>query len=533
MIDAPFTARAIIPLIENAVSQIEEPLVAITRSFEEQQPELGETEVLTEDHYRSFGPDDAPDPDAGGDAGRTRALDDADLDAAFDQFFAPAPPSRPVDRTRILDEVGDEFDEFFGTPAPSSLPEFSSLDDVLTSEAPSEMFEPERQEGDTPAVPDFDSDAMRQFLATRPDRGDETFDAVLGSIDPTEADAAEARSDFQNLVDSMRGSRAHTPLPDRHQQFIEFILTGGMDNLLTEIERARPADEEDEAAPVDEAPPAPVDSFARLAAEEPPPPLLEESGTIGDLMIGVSDPSFRDVLAMMRGEEVAPPEEVDAAFDAFFDRQITREQPTRPHRDAFRFDDEEPEVSPTQFIQQQTDLWAEPEMPEPVEESGSIPAQLILETALDETVPPDSFSLDNLISDIERQLNQHEPQIRPLPSWGGAIRLPRRPRRRSDLPAGVEEPDFLPEEFPTGASKPVSDAPPAEEPAPRRAIRPLKPRRREEKPPVEPPPPVAAGPFVDLPPEWAEEAETFAEPESPVEPVEPVPQWDEIGRAHV
>src|SRR5690606_31678453 len=109
----------------------------------------------------------------------------------------------------------------------------------------------------------------------------------------------------RDLVDSMRLEKPYTPLPDRHQQFVEFILTGGMDHLITEIGKAKTD------APADTPPPErepqekpPLSSFDQLAADEPPLPTLEEGGTISDLMIGVSDTSFRNVLSMMRGEEV-------------------------------------------------------------------------------------------------------------------------------------------------------------------------------------------------------------------------------------
>ena len=87
------------------------------------------------------------------------------------------------------------------------------------------------------------------------------------------------------------------------------------------------------------------------------------------------------------------------------------------------------------------------------EDSGSIPAQLILETALDESTPPESFSINTLLGSIEQQLTEHKPEIQPLPSWNlNTIEPKRRARRKSGRDTGkyIREPDFLPEEFPTG-----------------------------------------------------------------------------------
>src|SRR5690606_10298722 len=62
------------------------------------------------------------------------------------------------------------------------------------------------------------------------------------------------------------------------------------------------------------------------------------------------------------------------------------------------------------------------------------PARVILETALDESTPPEEFSLDELIASIERRLPENRPNVQPLPSW-----------LRETQPL-VAEPDFLPEE---------------------------------------------------------------------------------------
>ncbi len=498
MVDAPFSARGIIPLIEHAVEQQSQPSQAITRSFvEPDQPASTDTEVLSRSEPGKSRPRSRRDqpvetrilPDEE-EQSVTRNLTDFEADDNLPQtriLRDTAPGDEPA-QTRILPDpdVDDEpqvIDPDYRTPAktkildddyefspPPSLPEFSSLGNVLTDEAPSSLFEPPVRDGDTPAVPDVDSDAVRQFLATSSGSGDRSFDQMLGDIDAEDAASGPPRlpgGDFRELVDSMRAEQQYTPLPDRHQQFVEFILTGGMESLITEIEKSKTDTLEEPKTP--EKPPPPKDlprkkpepppaaSFAALLAEEPPMPTLEEGGTVSDLMVGVSDTSFRNVLAMMRGEEnleedtgeqrlPAPSrQEIEAAYAAFFEHEVARQ------------DEDEP-----------------PTPPEPAPEEPSITAQLILETALDESTPVDSFSLDYLIDNIERQLVEHKPEIQPLPSWKlksfqkqpRIQAKPEEPKRRkgeTETRRYVQEPDFLPEEFSETTSPPATeDAPPPE-----------------------------------------------------------------------
>lgn len=433
IIDAPFSARSIIPLIEHAVEQITQPSAAVTRNLPGAEEDTsGETEILPGE-----GRDQKPSPTGSG----TRILQDKQL-----------PPVSP--QTRILDEDqppgkmksasgGRRTINLTPPPPPPSVPEFSSLDDVLSEEAPFDL-EPPAGEGDTPSVPVVDSDAVRQFLATKPPASDATFGNLLGTIDPSkEADKPAKPNTFDDLVNSMRGQQQpQTALPDRHQQFIDFILTGGMENLLTEIEKNKTGplsdpDEEDSS------------TFEKLAQEEPPMPTLEESGTVGDLMLGVSDTSFRNVLAMMSGDENAVVEEsqsgpglskeMEEAFAAFFEQQVEKEPP-------FIDETEKPAPKPVKRLK-----------PQKSDDSGSIPAQLILETTQDDSTPAESFSLNTLIVSIERQLSEHTPDVQALPSWGKDIKLQRR-RKVDDR--YIKEPDFLPEEGFTSQMIPITPAPP-------------------------------------------------------------------------
>lgn len=492
MVDMPFSARGIIPVIEHAVEQMSKPYHAITRTLVDPDEATDlKTDILNP-------PAEAPrtqDQDTQRD---TRILDDeaAGADAPWDTRVFPeaededdAPRHQDPPVTRILDDDEPvnlpetrilEDDDAGETAPPPRLPEFTSLDDILAREAPSTLFEPPLEEGDTPPVsPMADSDAVRQFRATTRDTGE--FDRMLGEIAPEDQPDDEAelsRSDFEELVNSMRADQPHTPLPDRHQQFVEFILTGGMDTLLSEIEQRKTGPlgeaEEGTAAEAPE-PPAPAakspsrppkadrpeapDTFSKLAAEEPPLPTLEEGGTVSDLMVGVSDTSFRNVLAMMRGEN---PEDTGSARPGRAER--SRRAPDTPGRTTpkRKAPDETPEsqAQPPHL----PELAAMPPAEPDPEDEPSITAQLILETALDESTPVDTFSLDNVIDSIERQLAEHKPEIQPLPSWKiDSLRRQRpqvtpldadeAPPAEPDAERYIKEPDFLPESF----SEPVAE----------------------------------------------------------------------------
>ncbi len=484
MINLPFSVRDIVPLIEQAVENrqqdaalfgdvttnparpadypttriLEEEPRAQTRPLDEEPQIFGKTRIL----------DDVPS-DAPPTPSKTKILDDAPSEEEINiqtRIFdddQPAPVEKFYGQTRILDddqqpvaedwqthiledapaEIGGETPQF---RRPGSVPEISNLDSVLANLSDSSLFEPPMKEGDTPSVPTKDSDALRQFLATAGEFAKDTsFDDILEAIDSDQVDAegARQRSDFDNLVDSMRSSEPHTALPGRQDQFMDFILTSGMDAVLQEIEKVKTGTLRQYIEPEQ----AGSSTFQKLAEEEPPMPTLEESGTIGDLMIGVSDKSFRNVLAVLRGEDVS--EEIGGNRTPTISEQEKAE--------AFaRFYEPLPEIElPTV---EPIDLPAPPEMPEmpakpsyAFEESELIEeepgdstlAQIILETALDENTL--GFSLDELMSNIENRLSVYRPDVQPLPSWGPAFE--RRKREEEKL---IREPDFLPEELPEG-----------------------------------------------------------------------------------
>ncbi|MDX1994113.1 MAG: response regulator [bacterium] len=174
-------------------------------------------------------------------------------------------------------------------------------------------------------------------------------------------------------------------------QSIEIVFTGEMSALKDQYDRTKAGH------PLEKTASDAVDIFQQLAAEEPPMPTLEESGTVGDLMIGVGDTNLREVVEILKREVILP---------------------TPPKREApVTKGDSQPLRTP----------------PTP-----AIPAQVILQTALDETVP-----LEALLSSIE------------LGTTGTAVaneRYVREPDFLADAPAQTEDskpiparPSFLPE----------------------------------------------------------------------------------------
>jgi DNA-binding NarL/FixJ family response regulator/REP element-mobilizing transposase RayT len=122
--------------------------------------------------------------------------------------------------------------------------------------------------------------------------------------------------------------------------------------------------------------------FEQLAAEEPPMPTLEESGTVSDLMSGVGDVDAHDIEQAM----------------------MLNSLPASPNAESS-------------------------------EDGEDNTARMILQTALDDSTPL-GISLNELLSNIERQFPDDAGGVRPLPSW---IR---------DVERYVREPDFLPTDLP-------------------------------------------------------------------------------------
>lgn len=283
-------------------------------------------------------------------------------------------------------------------PAPPALPEMTSLDNILLNMG--DIFEQESSE--TPIPTDDDDSASVWDDGGQPD----LFDEVLNALPREVQDRRKPVSDpFEDLVNSMRTGQPHQPLPARRSEYVEFVFKGGLDVLFDQIDRATTANK-----PLDL--PSTSLTFEKLAREEPPPPPFEESGTVGDLISGVGDQSFRDVLSMLS------------------DKPLANDKPL-------------PRVHPEPYFSEQAHLV--PKVPSEIfnfdddESSESSPAKAILSQVLEQSRSPEGFSLEDLLANIERQLPKHRPRVQPLPSWV------KESQSRGDERFLTTEPDFLPE----------------------------------------------------------------------------------------
>lgn len=410
--------------------------------------------------------DDVPPPESGTDRLKTRQLDaeppppPEDLqtrDLGLKQTPAkprPTPPSSDTVDLSSTRRLPKESRDLPQTPA-----QFTPLEQVLQSFG----FDPPPEEMDTPSVPTKNSDAMRQFLATGGTEAADTFDDVLGAIeeDPTSPTPKDKRGiDFAGLVQSMRSEDPHRPLPDRQQQLMDFILTTGMDSVLQEIEKTKtgplklPPKERVTPPPpptVPEAPPPESSAFKQLAQEEPPLPSLEENGTVSDLLIGIADSNFRDVLSILQDEKrgEAPPRPKPTApaepaseegFDSDFLNTLKPPQVEKKPHSTTRFDmppAQTPSYATFDFDFDYSD-----------ESSEATVAQVVLQTTLDQATAVEGFSLDQLLTDIEERLTTHQLRIRPLPSWEMDTTAFLAVVNKAE--AEVREPSFLPDDFSTG-----------------------------------------------------------------------------------
>jgi DNA-binding NarL/FixJ family response regulator/REP element-mobilizing transposase RayT len=445
LLDNPFGAEEGVPTAE----QTSNPPSMATRLLDDVQPPASGTDRLKtrqlEEEPPSL-PEDLQTRDLGLRQTRTRPR--------------PTPPSSDTVDPSATRRLPKESRDLPQTPA-----QFTPLDQVLQSFG----FDPPPEEMDTPSVPTKNSDAMRQFLATGGTEAADTFDDVLGAIEehPTSRPPKDQRGvDFEGLVQSMRSEDLHRPLPDRQQQLMDFILTTGMDSVLQEIEKTKtgplklPPKERTATPPPPTVPEGPRSSepsaFDQLAQEEPPLPSLEENGTVSDLLIGIADSNFRDVLSILQDENrdeaprrtqpLAPAERtVEQGFDADFLNTLKPPEVEKKPSSTTRFD-----ASPTQ-----TPSYATFDFDfDYNDESGEATvAQVVLQTTLDQATAAEGFSLDQLLTDIEERLTTHQLRIRPLPSWEMDTTAFLAVVNKAE--AEVREPSFLSDEFSTGEFIPL------------------------------------------------------------------------------
>lgn len=474
-IAATFQARDLIPVIHRALEGRR-----VTRGL--QRPALRPGEISTDPDDYQMGPGGslktrvagedqlAPLPGTRPASGRAPDAEYVPLERIFDRAAGPGagaapPPSLPEDEPDILIEPdvaegtpqfrpGISFDDLFHDLSASDEGEGKATVFPLQPAQPAEEL----------PMPDFDS-----------------FDDVLDSIEPDSSPRRET-DEFSNLVNSMRPQETQKPpLPARQQQVVEFTLSSGMDDLLAEIQESR---KKTDGLPTT-MPLVDQDVFSKLAEDEPPRPEVE--GTISDLVVGVTDPGFQQVMAALRGEEPPPVDapvtynnaELQEAFSSYYESHPEALSTVEQRAIA---DVSARTVARDPLKAEVDDLLAsvEAEMrttppPQAVSDEIDTPARLILELEqmLDPSRPLDTFSISELINSIEDQLPAHRPQVQPLPSWVQEMRQSQKPAkgkrrkgdRKADKAAASEFDEFGPD---ISLDQPAIAAPilPEEPPAP-------------------------------------------------------------------
>lgn len=316
--------------------------------------------------------------------------------------------------------------------------ESSPLDEWIDEDAVSPFLdEAPAEDVDTPTVPPQDLDGVRQFLATGTPHDPSTFGEVLDALAQTplqESPPSAADQAFHELVDSLRAPDA----PARRST---------LEDLLS-----APEDEELPANPLDYV----LDSIRRGQTPQEPAPDDDETElddtTIGDVIGGLFDPSFKGVLAAMAGEEI---EEDDFAEPTYADDDAPDAPALSPdERDNFELlgENDTPD-----WLRQETPIpdtrrTTIPAEPPPSEEdSKHYPATAALNAVSDEEPEP-GFSLNDLLSQIEQQLpppRDQRPRLRPLPSWEKNASPEEAERLRQLFPSEDEwEPGDIEEIFP-------------------------------------------------------------------------------------
>lgn len=187
-------------------------------------------------------------------------------------------------------------------------------------------------------------------------------------------DTAETSLSSEDEATTLRIARKPPNLPEFSSLDSIVLKMGGFDSDSQRLDT--PAVVPDELQQSDTQEQESRRTFERLAAEEPPMPTLEESGTLADLRLGVTNTHFAEVLRILQRDEAA------------------RRAPPIPDADASH---ETPIFQPQQDIEQTT-------------------AQVILRAAED-TPANDSAALEEMLSNIATQLPPNTRAVQPLPSW--------------------------------------------------------------------------------------------------------------------
>jgi REP element-mobilizing transposase RayT/CheY-like chemotaxis protein len=425
-IAAAFQARDLIPVIHRALEGRR-----VTRGLQRPPLRPGEISTDPEDYLRQAGSilktrpsgDDpiATIPGTRPASGRAPEAEYVPLEQIFDRGAGTLPAAPPEDPDILIEpDVTEGTPQF--RPGISFDDLFQDMDEGAGGSAGASVFplHPGQAEDDHPP-PDFPS-----------------FDEVLGTIEPDSSPRRETDT-FNSLVNSMRAQEApKPPLPSRQQPMVEFTLSSGMDDLLAQIQESRRKTDH----LVEKQPAVDADVFSKLAEEEPPLP--EGEGTISDLVVGVTDPGFQQVMAALRGEEPPPVDapvayssaELQEAFSSYYDshpealsaaeRAAHDAAEPRPPRD--------PLLAEVDALLASVEAEMRDQPPPAASDSLDTPARLILELEqmLDPTRPLDTFSISELIDSIESQLPAHRPQVQPLPSWVQELRRAQQSQPKSE-----------------------------------------------------------------------------------------------------
>lgn len=326
------------------------------------------------------------------------------------------PPSTTAQKSGITGMLEHIFDDPPPPPPmPETLPEHGSLEDVLHQMGHGDFGFADDDTGATPRDPQS--------------HGAE-FNELLDSLSPND-DRRRGRSNFDDLVDSLRRDQ---PPPSR-SRMTDFIIRGGIDSLLNDIDNAPPPDRFRSVTGKNYTDDA-MRNYQNLAREEPPMPDVLGGGTVSELVTGVNDKGFQKVLSILRGDEVDESSDIVHAEDSDFEYSSgVIDVLSRPDDPGFDFDD--------------------------VPSVEASPAHIILEQTVGD------FSLDELLDNIERQIpgNVNLPMIRPMPAhvredaerrWRAALQAERATNAPFMRPAKFDEafesdiPPDMPPDVPEG-----------------------------------------------------------------------------------
>ena len=348
--------------------------------------------------------------------GATRLLGDEEelpTTLLLDEQESEPPP------TRVLDEEQE--------PEPTRrLPDTGTLEKLLSGNvwegAGTGVAEPPVQHDDTPTVPPHDLEAVRQFLATHSDEADASeFGDVLDAVAQTSPEDYERSPDdraFHDLVESLR-----TPdMTLQRRTRLEELLA----SIAADSGHAEPL--ADSEAAIDYV----LDAIRQSGAAPESAGTTPDDTTIADVIDGLFEPSFEDVLAALAGEEVDDRDYEEPSYSRPVDTR-TRPDPTDVVSPDDMAAEEAPawlaEVEPVEDRQAQPEAPATPEQfvepPLTEEDSRHYPATTAL-AAVSGAEAGDDFSLSQLLAEIEEQLPPvlpRQPRLKPLPSWGKGTRL--------------------------------------------------------------------------------------------------------------